>query len=437
MMFFVWVARIALYPILFILRLLGRTLLLLAMVLAVLWPIPILAVLFLWLMDLDVALLFGKYHNRFIQTAAFLVNAGLFGWLLKAIGTSALDAFRSLVEQMRQDLRGRWIPGWEVAESLAVTWHGGFAKIPRSIWRTGVDAFQVAFLLGVGAIQVVVTAPLFEHGPQMADRYIFVAGTEGAGPSKTMAGNGEAGEGAPGETDDGAENGAAGQPENGTTDGADDGPSSGLEENMKAHIRAGTVFSVTHLQDGQPKSGVGICLDDPQREWLGAFRDAIADCARLERAHGTFPGSMPTFEVTAFASAAPAKLRDAVDPKVNCEIANRRAHAVGAFLAGEKIADKRWWTCKDVARDFGTARSLCDGDEHIDYPKGDSDIGFRIRVNQWTDPARMEGGKPADDGSLAEERRYRVEMFNRSVHITVPQGFCRVPDSQESGRTRR
>ena len=32
---------------------------------------------------------------------------------------------------------------------------------------------------------------------------------------------------------------------------------------------------------------------------------------------------------------------------------------------------------------------------------------------------------------------FAIEMFNRSVHITVPQGFCRVPDSQESGRTRR
>lgn len=203
------------------------------------------------------------------------------------------------------------------------------------------------------------------------------------------------------------------------------------------HMQAGAVFSMAHLQDGQPKSGKGICLVKPQWEWLSAFRDAIEDCVNLEQERGVSRESLPTFEVTAFASAAPAKLRDAVDPKVNCEIANCRAHAVGAFLAGERIADKRWWTCKDVARDFGTARSLCGGDDHIDYPKGDSDIGFRIRVNQWTDPARMEGGKPADDGSLPEERRYRVEMFNRSVHITVPQGFCRVPDSQESGRTRR
>ena len=429
MMFFVWMARIALYPVLFILRLIGRASLFLAMVLAVLWPLPILFALFLWLMDLDVALLFEEHYSRFAQAAAFLASVGLFGWLLKATGRSALEAARSLVEQMRQDLRGQWISGWGIADSLVRTWRGNFAKIPGSIWRTGKDAFQVAFLLGVGAVQVAVTAPLFEHGPQMVDRYIFVAGAEGAGPSETMAGNGEAGAGTPVETDDEAGNGATGQPGDETANGADDGPNSGLEENMKAHIRAGAVFSLTHLQDGQPKSGEGICLDEPQREWLGAFRDAIAGCAKLEQERGAFPGSTPTFEVTAFASAAPAKLGEADDPQVNCEIANRRAHAVGAFLAGEKIADKRWWTCEDVARDFGKAQSLCDGDEHIDYPKGDSDIGFRIRVNQWADPAQMEGGKPADDGSLPEERRYSVEILNRSVHITVPQGFCRVSDS--------
>ena len=48
-------------------------------------------------------------------------------------------------------------------------------------------------------------------------------------------------------------------------------------------------------------------------------------------------------------------------------------------------------------------------------------------------PKRREDRKPADDGALPNNRRYRVELLNRAVHIAVPEDFCRVPDSTSPG----
>ena len=419
--FFLRVARIVLYPVHFALRLLGRTLLLLAMVLAVLWPVGTLFTLLLWLRDLDLTLMFEEYYSQLAQAGAFLMGAGLFGWFLKLIGKSALDAFLSLVRQIRKDLGGHWIAGREIVKSLVRTWRDNFAKIPSSMWRTGKEAFHLASLLGLGTVLLIVTAPLFEREPKMVDRYIFVAGTEDAGSLKKPPGNGGGNGKPPGNI--------GSKPENGTTGGTSECKNEDLKENLIGHMRAGAVFSLTHHQNGQPTSGKGICLEKSHREWLCAFWDAIADCVKLEQERGVSRGATPTFEVTAFASTAPAKVGDTVDPKVNCEIANRRAHAVGAFLAGAEIADERRWTCEGVKNDFQEAQSLCDGDEPIPYPEGDGGNGFRVQINQWADAAQMEGGKPADDGALPDQRRYRVEMFNRSVHITVPQDFCRVPES--------
>ena len=296
---------------------------------------------------------------------------------------------------MKKLLRGQWIPGLEIVRSLAGTLRDNFAEIPGAIRETGRDALHLIALLTAGAILLLVMLPLFPEEPKLVDRQVFIVGA----PEVTNCEN-------------------QGEPKR-----------CSLKENIIEHMQAGAVFSLTHLQDGQPKSGMGICLVDAQQKWLIAFREAIADCVKLEQERGVSRGAIPTFEVTAFASTAPAKVGDTVDPKVNCEIANRRAHAAGAFLAFADEADKKWWTCKGVAKDFGEAQSLCGGDGPIHYPEGDSDSGFRVQVNQWADAAQMEGGKPADDGALPDQRRYRVEMFNRSVHITVPQDFCRVAES--------
>lgn len=394
MMFFVWVTRIVLYPSLLVLRILGRTSLLAAVVLTVLLPALFSLILFDLLRDFDLARSLGEYY-QFLEAFLLLSGAGLFSWLLKKVGESAWKALLTLLATIKWLVRGQWIPGWEIVRSLAGTWRDNFAEIPGAIRETGREALHLIALLTAGAILLLVMLPLFPEEPKLVDRQVFVVGA----PEVTNCEN-------------------QGKPKR-----------CSLKENIIEHMRAGAVFSLTHLQDGQPKSGNGICLVDTQQKWLIAFREAIADCVKLEQERGVSRGAMPTFEVTAFASTAPAKVADTVDPKVNCEIANRRAHAVGAFLAGAEIADKRRWTCKGVKEDFRKARNLCDGDQPIHYPEGDSDSGFRVQVNQWADAAQMEGGKPADDGALPDQRRYRVEMFNRSVHITVPQDFCRVPES--------
>ena len=398
----VWAARIALYLPLLVLRILGRASLLAAVALTVPLPALLPLALFALLHDFDLARLLDGYSHQFLDAFLFLSGAGLFTWLLKKIGTSAWSAFIALLQTMKKLLRGQWIPGLKIGESLAGTWRDNFAKIPCAIWETGRDALHLVVLLIVGAVLLLVLMPLFPEEQKSVEesetlRYVFVVDAANATDCENQ----------------------------------DEPKRCLLKENIMEHMRAGAVFSMTHLQNGQPQSGEGICLDyggsDAQKLWLDAFRAAIEDCVNFEQERGVARESTPTFEVTAFASAAPAKLGDAVDPQVNCEIANRRAHAVGAYLAHkDEDEGKRWWDCEAVAGEFKRAQALCDGVNPIDYPV---DGKYKIRINQWADPERMEDGKPANDGMPPEERRYRVEMFNRSVHITVPQGFCRVSDS--------
>ena len=59
-------------------------------------------------------------------------------------------------------------------------------------------------------------------------------------------------------------------------------------------------------------------------------------------------------------------------------------------------------------------------------------ITYRVRVRKWSDPERMQGMKPADDGAVPDERRYRVELLNRAVHITVPENFCQMLTQRQS-----
>ena len=208
-----------------------------------------------------------------------------------------------------------------------------------------------------------------------------------------------------------------------------------VEKEIKVYMRAGAVFSLAHLKNAHPKSGEGICLDESQQKWLGAFRAAIAECVALEKESGLSGGAGPTFEVEAFASAAPVRsdgdIGEDASATLNCEIANRRADAVGAFLAhGDDKKYVNRWRCPDVGENFQAAQNLCGGveGEPLVYGEGGA---FKVRVTQWLDSGQMQGSKPADDGALPDERRFRVEMFNRSVHIRVPEDFCRVRDSEE------
>ena len=44
----------------------------------------------------------------------------------------------------------------------------------------------------------------------------------------------------------------------------------------------------------------------------------------------------------------------------------------------------------------------------------------------------MAKGKPADDGTMPDGRRFDVEILNRVVHIEVPKSFCRPSARSES-----
>ena len=57
------------------------------------------------------------------------------------------------------------------------------------------------------------------------------------------------------------------------------------------------------------------------------------------------------------------------------------------------------------------------------------DRSIGIVVEQWVSEEQMRKGKPANDGSRPDNRRYRVEVMNRAVHIEVLQDFCAVPES--------
>ena len=450
-MFCIWVARIALYLPLLALRVFARLLLLVVTALPILVPALALLALFQWLPDADFDRLFGE-HRQFMQTITSLMGAGLFVPILKALGKYARSNFLSLVKMARDVLQGPWHPGWEVGKSFVITWRDNIAKIPGNTGRAFVSASGLTLALLGAVLLTVVAYPLVEPELKTVDRYVVVVGLEnddnGAGSGGEGAGSGGEGAGSGGEGagsgGEGAGSGGEGAGSGGEgaangDDGVGNGGDDELTESLKAYMRTGTVFSLSHLRDAQMKSGKqpgkGICLDKSQQEWLRAFRIAILECVKSKES-----GSAPTFEVEAFASVAPVRLDGDIDESasatLNCEIANRRADAVGAFLAygdlsGEgKNEHVEKWSCPQVAEDFRTAKNLCHGvhGERLRYPRDGEQGAFEVLVTQWTDPEQMHGGKPADDGALPDERRSSVEILNRSVHIRVPEDFCRVRD---------
>ena len=115
----------------------------------------------------------------------------------------------------------------------------------------------------------------------------------------------------------------------------------------------------------------------------------------------------------------------------NCKVANLRARAVGAFLADD--GNKLHWKCPGEDGDFEGASTCaaehCDGESrHLRMSDG-QDRSIGIVVEQWVSEEQMRKGKPANDGSRPDNRRYRVEVMNRAVHIEVLQDFCAVPES--------
>lgn len=271
------------------------------------------------------------------------------------------------------------------------TWHEYIVEVPGTVFRTFWSACLVALIVfGIGVLAWA-AYPLTK--PKMVDRYIVVVDANEDRRGKTV------------------------------------------KEEIKYHLSTRTVFSLTYLNDAQPQKGDGICLEEGHKEWLRMFKEAIVECIQLERSRtaeaakqgATSKGRVPTFNVVGFASVAPMQSSDHDGAVLNCDVANRRADAVGSFLADEKKYRSKW-KCDAVGSNFRSARDLCVGPAAV-YEGSLEGITYRVRVRKWSDPEQMQGKKPADDGAVPNERRYRVELLNRAVHITVPKNFCQVLDS--------
>ena len=393
----VWTARVLLYPVHFALRILAR-LVLIVVAIAPLVGLVLLGYLF-WQDILKGA--HSLAASAMLPSAVrFLIAVGLFVVILKAMGQLFLMAIRLLGEAMMDALPGDWDPGWEVWSSLEETWGDYVAEIPGTFLRTLGSACLVALVaLVVGVLAWVaypltkprVVEPIVQQG--IVDRYVVLVVDANDGRAK---------------------------------------------ETVKEHFPTGPLFSLTYLKDAQPQVGDGICLEEGHKAWLRVFREAIVDCVKLERSRsskgpkqGSTPPYVPTFDVKGFASVAPMQWSDGDGELPNCEVANRRADAVASFLADEEKYRANW-ACEEVGDDFKLARRLCTGDEKV-YERSLDGIDYRVRVLGWSDPKEMEDKKPADDGALPNDRRYRVELLNRAVHIAVPEDFCRVSDSTRRG----
>ena len=215
-------------------------------------------------------------------------------------------------------------------------------------------------------------------------------------------------------------------------------------EAVRVYLRDGAVFSMMHMHDAQfsgANSGIGVCLDDAQQEWLKAFKAAVKECISVaddeDLVCDTGKEPCPVLRVTGYASLAPEQPRDFTpclgEPgkTFNCKVANLRARAVGAFLADD--GNKLHWKCPGEDGDFEGASTCaaehCDGESrHLRMSDG-QDRSIGIVVEQWVSEEQMRKGKPANDGSRPDNRRYRVEVMNRAVHIEVLQDFCAVPES--------
>lgn len=189
-----------------------------------------------------------------------------------------------------------------------------------------------------------------------------------------------------------------------------------IPEIKKYLVQGDTTFSLVHVKNANA-SGDGICLAEYEKLWLTKFRNAINECKSNNEER-----DMPYLEITGFTSSAPASPHNEV---VNCEFANLRAMAVAGFLTG----NEKWkWKCDDVRKSHSRSESLCDPDEIEKTCEGN---GLRVKLKQWNSHAAMVAHKPVDDGTSSDGKTSALEFFNRSVHIRVPNDFCRVVEHTE------
>ena len=196
-------------------------------------------------------------------------------------------------------------------------------------------------------------------------------------------------------------------------------------------FQKGAVFSLVFLKDAVPKTGAGICLTDHQRAWLSEFKNAIMKCSQQSRIE---------LEVMGFASASPVRVAGVEGAEnspssdaANCEIANRRAEEVIDFLISD-AGDDFECGAGEARRPNDDARygreGICKRSKRpLEFPIGPNG-SVKISYKPWLSHDQLASNKPADDGDHERgPRLYDVEFLNRSVHLRLSEGTCKVEDA--------
>ena len=341
-----------------------------------------------------------------LRFAAFFASLGVAGTLVVTFGDAAWARAKELRDAILNAVNGEWLPGFKVAESIGVTWSQYIVTIPRAVYNSFLSSGKIVIIL-LAIAAVLFVAWIGQEKPSISEDTHHVIVTP-AHEAKS--------------------------------------------EQVRVYLRKGSVFSMLHMEDAKfssPNSGLGVCLDDAQRQWLDEFRQAMMDCMkeepdfkRLNCKDGEEPCPVPVLGVTGFASIAPEQgeghnfCGQDKDKTFNCKVANLRARAVGEFLAYGEDATR--WNCPrgdDLFDGAGVCPAEhCTGESQhhrlaitAENPPKSRSIG--IEVEQWASECQMRGGKPANDGAVPDARRYRVEVLNRAVHIRVLRDFCSVRES--------
>ena len=375
-LFFLYLSLfVVLYPFLFVLCIIGigiRLIMLLTLIVPILTAIG-LFLFFPIFVEVDIADLLGDYlgNHPLTQIVAFVIGAVVFVDSLKRIGESVrldLDTFSDGWQKIRNKdpfciKSMKIITDMEIIDRFGVAWSKYFTKIkilsimkiPKAAWKLSSKLVIVATLAWIA--------------------YPFIESRRNADSINTCD---------------------------------------------------RIIFSVT-FDNWTRGSANGICLDETRKNWINKFRRSIVKYAELQESTKGSTGKVPTLKVTGFASKACVKSNsdknnsikknnseqtcDKNSPRQNCEIANHRAIAVGAFLANRNSGDKTKWSCSS-SNSLNT-KNPCSSKQQSEYMS--SDESFKVYIHQWTNPEKMQKNRPV----------HSVELLNRSVLITVPSDLCK------------
>ena len=333
-----------------------------------------------------------------VQLVGLLGSAGVLGWVLKKLGKAAWEELNEIWELFRGTLEDRWWPSFEISDSIDEMLEH-FADVRETSvesWKS----FGKLSLVIFATVPVVLMLIPNEESQIPASERMHVVVTD---VSEAFA--------------------------------------------SKVYMQEGSVFSLLHSANAKmqpPDSGQGVCLEGATLDWLARFKAGVKRCM-LESAqdcNNSNDQDEPclVLEVTGYASIAPEHADHLaglcpVAPtgkSFNCKVANLRALAVGEFLAAQDNDESKKWMCPNDKELYWRA-SVCPAE---DCPVGASSDGYvrrslqadersiGIRIRQWATEDDMKAGKPAADGELPDQRRYRVEVLNRAVHIKVLRDFC-------------